>query len=48
MNPKLLKPVVKIALALATSVLVGSLIKAEKSMNERVDAYFETQEDPEN
>jgi hypothetical protein len=48
MNPKLLKPVFKIALALATSVLVGTLIKAEKEAGERIDAYFENKEDQDN
>jgi hypothetical protein len=48
MNPKLLKMLAKGTLAVAGSILIGSLIKAEKEAGERIDAYFETKEDQDN
>lgn len=48
MNPKLLKMLAKGTLALAGSVLIGSLIKAEKAAGERIDAYFESEDNKDN
>jgi hypothetical protein len=48
MNPKLLKMLAKGTVAVVGSILIGSLIKAEKAAGTRIDEYFETQEDPEN
>lgn len=40
MNPKLLKIAAKGFLMLSGSVLIGTIIKAEKKLDDRIDEYF--------
>lgn len=41
MNEKLVKMIVKGALGLAVSALIGQMIKAEKEIEKRIDDYYD-------